>query len=76
MAIRPASNARLEKMLTVGIIAITLTASAGCAGMSDTQQRRVTGGAMGAAGGYLYGKHEESEQAAYQKGYQAGKQNP
>jgi hypothetical protein len=31
---------------------------------------------VGAGGGYLYGKHKESEQAAYQNdGYQAGKQN-
>lgn len=90
----------MRKQLTVGIIAITLTTSAGCAGMSETQQRTLTGGAIGAAGGaaigaiagnagmgaliggaagagggYLYGKHKESEQAAYQKGYRAGKQN-
>ncbi|MGR9109041.1 MAG: YMGG-like glycine zipper-containing protein [Gammaproteobacteria bacterium] len=65
----------------------------GCAGMSDTQQRTLTGGAGGAAagavigaiagnagmgaaigagaglvGGYLYGKHKESEQKAYEQG--------
>lgn len=65
----------------------------GCANMSQTQQRTVTGGiggaglgaiigaiagnaGMGAAigglagttGGYLYGKHKESEQSAYQRG--------
>jgi hypothetical protein len=27
------------------------------------------------AGGFLYGKHKESEQKAYQQGYQAGQQN-
>jgi ribosome modulation factor len=26
------------------------------------------------AGGFLYGKHKESEQNAYQQGYQAGQQ--
>lgn len=79
-------------------IAILLSAClvfAGCAGMTDTQQRTLSGavigtaaggiiGAMagdagmgmaigaaaGAGGGYLYGKHKETEQAAYQKGYQ------
>jgi hypothetical protein len=30
------------------------------------------GGAAG-AGGYLYGKHKESEQRAYQQGYNAGR---
>jgi hypothetical protein len=65
----------------------------GCAGMSDTQQRTMTGGlggaatgavigaiagnagmgaliggAAGTAGGYLYGKHKEAEQKAYQQG--------
>jgi hypothetical protein len=29
--------------------------------------------AAGAGGGYLYGKHKESEQKAYQQGYEAGK---
>ncbi len=65
----------------------------GCTGLSQTQQRSLTGGAGGAAtgavigaiagnaamgaaiggavgvaGGYLYGKHKESEQRAYQQG--------
>ena len=29
----------------------------------------------GEAGGFLYGKHKESEQNAYQQGYQAGQQS-
>ncbi|MCJ7684534.1 MAG: glycine zipper domain-containing protein [Desulfobacteraceae bacterium] len=33
------------------------------------------GGVVGAGGGYLYGKHKESEQSAYQQGYNAGRQN-
>jgi len=90
----------MKKLLTVGILAITISITAGCAGMSQTQQRTLTGGALGAAGGaaigaisgnaamgaaiggaagvgagYLYGKHKESEEAAYQKGYTAGKQS-
>ena len=72
-------------------------ATAGCAGMTDTQQRTLTGGAAGAAGGaiigaiagdaalgaaigggvglaggWLYGKHKDSEQAAYERGRQDG----
>ena len=78
-------------ILVIAILAITPLA--GCAGMSDTQQRTVTGGLGGAAGGaligaiagnagmgaaigavagtaggYLYGKHKESEQKAYEQG--------
>ena len=78
-------------ILVIAILAITHLA--GCAGMSDTQQRTVTGGLAGAAGGaligamagnagmgaaigagvgvaggYLYGKHKESEQKAYEQG--------
>ena len=72
----------------------------GCAGMTPTQQRTLSGGAMGAAGGavigaiagnaglgaaiggaagatggFLYGKHEESKQAAYEEGYRRGQQS-
>jgi osmotically inducible lipoprotein OsmB len=38
-------------------------AIAGNAGMGT-----LIGGAVGAAGGYLYGKHKEAEQKAYQQG--------
>ena len=81
-------------MKRVSILLITVTINlSGCAGMSDTQQRTVTGGMGGAAGGaligaiagnagmgaaigagvgivggYLYGKHKESEQKAYEQG--------
>jgi uncharacterized membrane protein len=66
--------------------------------MSDTQQRTLSGAAIGTAAGgvigavagntgmglaigaaagagsgYLYGKHKETEQAAYEKGVQDGK---
>jgi hypothetical protein len=37
-------------------------------------QAREQAGA-GLAGGFLYGKHKESEQKAYQQGYQAGQQS-
>ncbi|MGR9037273.1 MAG: glycine zipper family protein [Gammaproteobacteria bacterium] len=78
-------------ILLIALLAITTLA--GCAGMTDTQQRTVTGGLGGAAGGaligaiagnagmgaaigagagivggYLYGKHKESEQRAYEQG--------
>jgi membrane associated rhomboid family serine protease len=82
------------KRLTISAIALlAITALAGCAGMTDTQQRSVTGSLGGAAagaaigaiagnagmgaaigagaglvGGYLYGKHKESEQRAYEQG--------
>ncbi|WP_374088973.1 glycine zipper family protein [Methylomicrobium lacus] len=82
------------KIFSILVIAIwAITHLSGCAGMSDTQQRTVTGGLGGAAGGaiigaiagnagmgaaigagagvvggYLYGKHKESEQRAYEQG--------
>jgi len=37
------------------IVLVIVLALAGCAGMSETQQRTVTGGAAGAAGGALLG---------------------
>jgi YmgG-like glycine-zipper protein len=82
-------------LLMIVVVIVTL---AGCAGMSETEQRTLTGGtggaaagavigaiagnaglgaaiggATGLAGGYLYGKHEESKQAAYEQGVAAGK---
>ena len=81
----------------VVLIVVALVAMGGCAGMTETQQRTLTGGAGGAAGGaiigaiagnagmgaaigagaglvggYLYGKHEESKQTAYQQGIADG----
>jgi hypothetical protein len=71
---------------------------AGCAGMSETEQRTLSGAeigtasgaavgaitgdwgwaaagaAAGAAGGYLYDKQKKKEQAAYEQGVKAGKQ--
>ena len=80
------------------ILAFTLTLG-GCAGMSDTTQRTVSGSLIGAGGGaiigaiagnagmgaaigagiggtggFLYGKHKESEQEAYQRGVAEGRQ--
>ena len=83
-------------MKKITILLFTLLAVnglVGCAGMTDTQQRAVTGGLGGAAGGaligaiagnagmgaaigglvgttggYLYGKHKESERRAYEQG--------
>ena len=86
----------LTPLILVGLIVIII-ASAGCAGMTETQQRTLSGGAAGAAGGaligeiagnaglgaaigagtglvggFLYGQHEESKQAAYQQGLAEG----
>jgi len=75
------------------LMSAALILTSGCAGMSDTQQRSVTGGLGGAAGGaligamagnagmgaaigaaagtvggFLFGKHKEAEQRAYEQG--------
>ena len=39
------------KRITAAIILITFLTTIGCAGMSDQQQRTMTGGVIGAAGG-------------------------
>jgi len=82
----------MKNFKIVLVLSIILGLS-GCANMSQTQQRTVTGGlggagagaligalagnaGMGAAigalagssGGYLYGKHKEGEQNAYEQG--------
>lgn len=44
----------MRKILIVSVLAVSL-ALVGCAGMSDTQQRTLSGGAMGAAGGAVIG---------------------
>ena len=87
------------KKLAIGLILMMSLAFLGCAGMTDTQQRTLSGSAMGAVagtaigamsghagwgaaigaaagagGGYLYDKNEKSKEAAYQKGYEEGKQ--
>lgn len=36
----------------------------------------VVGAGVGAAGGYLYDQHRQSEQAAYERGVQAGRTQP
>lgn len=87
----------MRRSATVAAVAVALSL-AGCAGMSDTQQRTLTGGAAGAAGGavigalagsagwgaaiggaagaaggYIWDQHKKSEEAAYQRGVQAGR---
>ena len=44
----------MQKILLPMMLSATLTV-AGCAGMSDTQQRTLSGAAMGAAAGALIG---------------------
>jgi len=88
----------MKNYAIVLILSIGLTLG-GCAGMSDTQQRTLSGAAIGtgagavvgaiagsagwgaaigaaagAAGGYIYDKNQKSKEAAYQQGYEAGKQ--
>lgn len=41
--------------LTIALILCISIALAGCAGMTQTQQRTLSGGAMGAAGGAIIG---------------------
>jgi hypothetical protein len=90
----------MKRFLIPVLAFLAITVLASCAGMSDTQQRTVTGGLGGAAGGaligaiagnagmgaaigagvgtvggYLYGKHKESEQRAYQQGRQDAQYN-
>jgi osmotically inducible lipoprotein OsmB len=43
------------KRFILPVIVLVIIMLAGCAGMSETQQRTVTGGAAGAAGGALIG---------------------
>jgi hypothetical protein len=81
------------KTFAILVLAVLLINISGCAGMSDTAQRSMTGGlggaaggavigaiagnagmgaliggAVGTTGGFLYGKHKEAEQRAYQQG--------
>jgi osmotically inducible lipoprotein OsmB len=43
------------RRLGIGFIVVALIAVGGCAGMSETEQRTLTGGAGGAAGGAVIG---------------------
>jgi len=87
----------INSLLIVLVFIVTL---GGCAGMTDTQQRTVTGSligagaggiigaiagnagmgaaigaGVGATGGFLYGKHKDAEQEAYQRGVAEGRQS-
>ena len=42
-------------MFTFAILAFACTLTFGCAGMSNTQQKTLSGGAIGAAGGAVLG---------------------
>ena len=89
----------MRKIIKLSEILAVIITLGGCAGMSDTTQRSVTGSLIGAGaggiigaiagnagmgaaigagtglvGGYLYGKHKESEQDAYQRGVNDGRQ--
>lgn len=45
----------MQKIIKLSIILAIIVTLVGCAGMSETGQRTVSGGAMGAAGGALIG---------------------
>ncbi|MBI3809290.1 MAG: hypothetical protein HY284_02375 [Nitrospirae bacterium] len=53
------SKARKEvskmRMMKIGSVLLVLTLMTGCAGLTDEQQRALSGGAAGAAGGALFG---------------------
>jgi uncharacterized membrane protein len=91
----------MKRFLILVMAILAIINLAGCAGMSETQQRSVTGGlggsaagavigamagnaglgaaigaAAGTTGGFLYGKHKESEQRAYQQGQRDALQAP
>jgi len=81
------------------LLAVLAFGLAGCADMNSTQQRTLTGGAAGAAGGaiigaiagnaglgaliggaagaggggYLFDQSKQSQQRAYEQGYQQGR---
>jgi len=63
------------KRYMIVILLVVSLAVGGCAGLSDTGWGAVIGAAAGTAGGYLYGKHKESEQNAYKQGYEAGQKS-
>ncbi|WP_431269825.1 YMGG-like glycine zipper-containing protein [Dankookia sp. P2] len=83
---------------TILLPALLALGLAGCADMNSTQQRTLTGGAAGAAGGaligamagnaglgaliggaagagggYLFDQSKQSQQRAYEQGYQQGR---
>ena len=90
----------MKRIRTVsGVVALTGILT-GCAGMSETGQRTLSGSAIGAGAGgiigaiagnagmgaaigagvgatsgFLYGKHKEATQEAYEQGVTAGKQS-
>jgi uncharacterized membrane protein len=89
----------MNRMTIMSIILAFIVTLGGCAGMTETQQRTVSGSLIGAAGGgiigaiagnagmgaaigagvgatggFLYGKHKEGEQEAYQRGVADGRQ--
>lgn len=83
----------MKQIAAMSINLAMVVVLSGCAGLSDTEQRTLTGGvlgagaggiigaiaggagwgaliggATGAAGGFLFGKHKETEEEAYQRG--------
>ena len=65
----------MNKFGSIAVGLVLILTVAGCT-LSETGQRTATGSLMGAAigagvgatGGFLYGKHKEAEQEAYNRG--------
>lgn len=45
----------MRKIMTAGLLAATIAGSSACSGLSEREQRTLTGGAIGAAGGAAIG---------------------
>ena len=59
--------------------ALLLLGLAGCADLDPTTQRTMTGGigaGVGAGGGFLYDRHVQSRDRAFQRGVEAGRAQP
>ena len=88
----------MTDLKSAATVAVALAMLVGCADLSQTQQRTLTGAAGGAAGGavigaiagnaalgagigaaagagggWLYGRHKEAEQRAFQQGVATGR---
>jgi hypothetical protein len=56
-----------HRLATAGLLAAALSLSA-CADLSPTAQRTMTG-----AGGYVWDRHQQSRERAFQQGVAAGR---
>lgn len=45
----------MRKIMTAGVLSLSLLGAAGCSGLNQMEQRALSGGALGAAGGAAVG---------------------